>query len=56
LTSPAPAQLPAVAVSTGHIVSQIEAWSSSIYAWYQKFEFDFMFEFFFEFQTEVAKI
>jgi hypothetical protein len=22
-------------------ISQIEAWSSSIYAWYQEFEFDF---------------
>jgi hypothetical protein len=30
-------------------ISQIEAWSSSIYAWYQEFEF-------FEFETEVAKI
>jgi hypothetical protein len=39
-------------------ISQIEAWSSSIYAWYQEFEFDFrlMFNVFFEFQTEVAKI
>jgi hypothetical protein len=39
-------------------ISQIEAWSSTIYAWYQ--EFDFQFDFFkknlFEFQTEVAKI
>jgi hypothetical protein len=33
-------------------ISQIEAGSSTIYAWYQKFEFDF----FFEFQTEEAKI
>jgi hypothetical protein len=36
-------------------ISQIEAWSCTIYAWYQEFEFEF-FEFFFEFQTEVAKI
>jgi hypothetical protein len=36
-------------------ISQIEAWSSTIYAWYQEFEFEFFFEFFFEFQTEVAK-
>jgi hypothetical protein len=36
-------------------ISQIEAWSSPIYAWYQEFELIF-FEFFFEFQTEVAKI
>jgi hypothetical protein len=33
-------------------ISQIEALSSKIYAWYQEFEFDF----FLEFQTEVAKI
>jgi hypothetical protein len=33
-------------------ISQIEAWSSTIYAWYHEFDF----EFFFEFQTEVAKI
>jgi hypothetical protein len=26
-------------------MSQIEAWSSTIYAWYQEFEFDFFFEF-----------
>jgi hypothetical protein len=37
-------------------ISQIEAWSSSIYAWYQEFGFVCLFEFFFEFQTEVAKI
>jgi hypothetical protein len=36
-------------------ISQIEAWSSTIYAWYQEFEFDFFLNFF-EFQTEVAKI
>jgi hypothetical protein len=27
-------------------ISQIEAWSSSIYAWYQEFEFDFCLNFF----------
>jgi hypothetical protein len=27
-------------------ISQIEAWSSSIYAWYQEFEFDFCLIFF----------
>jgi hypothetical protein len=26
-------------------ISQIEAWSSSIYAWYQEFEFDFCLNF-----------
>jgi hypothetical protein len=31
-------------------ISKIEAWSYSIYAWYQ--EFDFEFDFFFEFQTK----
>jgi hypothetical protein len=36
-------------------ISQIETWSSPIYAWYQEFELDF-FKVFFEFQTEVAKI
>jgi hypothetical protein len=30
-------------------ISQIEAWSSTIYAWCQEFEFDFFFKFFFEF-------
>jgi hypothetical protein len=37
-------------------ISQIEAWSSTIYACYQEFEFEFFLNFFFEFQTEVAKI
>jgi hypothetical protein len=27
-------------------ISQIEAWSLSIYAWYQEFEFEFFFFFF----------
>jgi hypothetical protein len=35
-------------------ISQIEAWSSSIYVWYQEFEFEFCLNFF-EFQTEMAK-
>jgi hypothetical protein len=30
-------------------ISQIEAWSSSIYAWYQEFEFNFCFNFCFNF-------
>jgi hypothetical protein len=38
-------------VWSGPNISQIEAWSYSIYAWYQKFEFEF-FLFFFEFQTK----
>jgi hypothetical protein len=27
-------------------ISQIEAWSYAIYAWYQEFKFDFFFDFF----------
>jgi hypothetical protein len=33
-------------------ISQIDAWSSSIYAWYQKFEFDFCFNFFVNFKQK----
>jgi hypothetical protein len=41
--------------------SQIEAWSSTIYAWHQEFEFDFFFEFFLNFKqkksnTKTSKI
>jgi hypothetical protein len=35
-------------------ISQIEAWSYSIYAWYQEFEFEF-FLIFFKFQTKKFK-
>jgi hypothetical protein len=34
----------------GTNISQIEAWSYSIYAWYQEFEFEF--EFFFNFKRK----
>jgi hypothetical protein len=38
-------------------LSQIEAWSSTIYAWYQEFEFEFFLNFFLNFkQKQVAKI
>jgi hypothetical protein len=33
-------------------ISQIEAWSYSMYAWYQEFEFEFFFEFFFNFKQK----
>jgi hypothetical protein len=33
-------------------MSQIEAWSSTIYAWYQEFEFEFFFEFFLNFKRK----
>jgi hypothetical protein len=33
-------------------MSQIEAWSSTIYALYQEFEFDFCFEFFLNFKRK----
>jgi hypothetical protein len=37
-------------------ISQIEAWSYAIYAWYQEFDFDLIwFWFFFEFQTKKFK-
>jgi hypothetical protein len=36
-------------------MSQIEAWSSTIYAWYQEFEFEFEFEFFLNFKRKNFK-
>jgi hypothetical protein len=36
-------------------ISQIEAWSSSIYAWYQEFEFDFCLNIFFNFKQKWQK-
>jgi hypothetical protein len=33
-------------------ISQIEAWSYSIYAWYQEFEFEFFFDFFLNFKQK----
>jgi hypothetical protein len=36
-------------------MSLIEAWSLSIYAWYQEFDFDFFSNFFIEFQTKKLK-
>jgi hypothetical protein len=36
-------------------ISQIEAWSSSIYAWYQEFEFDFCLNFFLNFKQKWQK-
>jgi hypothetical protein len=37
-------------------ISQIEAWSSSIYAWYQEFEFDFCLIFFLNFKQKWQKL
>jgi hypothetical protein len=36
-------------------MSQIEAWSSTIYVWYQEFEFDFFFDFFLNFKRNIFK-
>jgi hypothetical protein len=36
-------------------MSQIEAWSSTIYAWYQEFDFDFFFDFFLIFKRQNFK-
>jgi hypothetical protein len=36
-------------------MSQIEVWSSPIYAWYQEFEFNFFFEFFLNFKRKNFK-
>jgi hypothetical protein len=33
-------------------ISQIEAWSSTIYAWYQEFEFEFFLNFFLNFKQK----
>jgi hypothetical protein len=33
-------------------ISQIEAWSSTMYAGYQEFEFDFFFDFFLNFKRK----
>jgi hypothetical protein len=41
--------------TSGIYISQIEAWSSSIYAWYQEFEFDFI-DFFFNFKQKWQKL
>jgi hypothetical protein len=41
-----------VAVLKGHIVYKIEAWSSTIYAWCQEFEFDFFLKFFLNFKRK----
>jgi hypothetical protein len=35
-------------------MSQIEAWSSTIYAWYQEFEFEFFLNFFLNFKQKLT--
>jgi hypothetical protein len=35
-------------------ISQIEAWSSTIFAWYQEFEFDFFLDFFLIFNEKIS--
>jgi hypothetical protein len=37
-------------------ISQIEAWSYAIYAWYQEFDFDFFFGIFFGISNESSNL